>query len=109
MHSKNAAWCLLRQIINGAPQAGYMQIPLMESDHQQVCVVIAQEFDDRSDLPPIEEMGAKFDSRACGQGVRLLLDLFIEFEASVIEQPHDSGIGRGDEGRIGWQIAHDCD
>src|SRR5271156_1521522 len=80
MHAQNAAWRILRQLIDGTPQARDVEITLVEPDHQEVRFLLAQKVNDAFDWPPVDQMAAQFDAVTLRLGSCLVLKFFVKFQ-----------------------------
>ncbi len=106
MDAEHAARNILRNCVHRAPQAGHAIMAAMQSDDEQIDLVLACEADDGIHRFSIHQMSDKFDTLAQCSRSRGGLQLLIEFLPIVFEDDGDGGIRAGCECCVGWELLH---
>jgi hypothetical protein len=73
VNSQNAAWRLLREFVNSAPEACQVKVPLMKSHDKEVYLLPAQKVDDCFDFAALYDVTLDLDTVGLGGGAGLLL------------------------------------
>jgi hypothetical protein len=85
MYAKDVARGFLRQFVNRTPQSSDIEITLVESNHQQVCLLRAKEIDDRFDLVAIDYVALDFDEILAPKGHGFLPQQLTESDAVFLQ------------------------
>jgi hypothetical protein len=73
MHAKHAAGNILGNRIDRTPQAGHAVGAAMQSDHQQIDLILTDEADNSFNSLSIQQMSMNLDLLALCRGTRLSL------------------------------------
>ena len=109
MHAQNTARRVLRQLIDCAPQAGDVEIVLMEPYDQEVGLLPAQKFNDCFYRSTFDQVTLEFDAVTLHLDACFFLKFLVEPQLILLQHSRQRGIGGSRKRSIRRKILHSGD